>query len=365
MSRVYVLGAGSSQFAGFPLGSTLLAFLKSEWGKTRESVDKREGGYCLDFIDMIIPYLPEARRLCGEPDLEFVLSLIDLNSHNSCDEKKCDSLIQDLNAITMKIDLSAWDLERVKRGFAKLVTSAFIFKSYDVKSYQSSNPDQLEAAKDFTITPDAWTELINPGDTLITFNWDLLQEIFLSKAKKWRYEDGYGMEGSAAAGSLTCSPTTILKLHGSCNWLLRDSWDSFQGVDYADVFFDQLDADPKNKMPHGSTSDYGTSLIIPSYLKDPYKVAVLPSLWSRAGEKLRKATHLTVIGYSLPDADSFAKSLFQKTIGTNTSLISIEIIVNGDEKAFRRWQAICPNIQIDCKVPQTFKEYVTRNKVDN
>jgi len=38
----------------------------------------------------------------------------------------------------------------------------------------------------------SWTELLKPGDTIITFNWDILHESVLWRAGKWNFADGYG-----------------------------------------------------------------------------------------------------------------------------------------------------------------------------
>jgi hypothetical protein len=89
MRRVYVLGAGASHFAGFPLGGDLLLFLRSEWKNTKDLMVKDIGGYALDFIEKVKRSLPGKRVLrSGEPDLEFILALTERNSqyaHNAPD----------------------------------------------------------------------------------------------------------------------------------------------------------------------------------------------------------------------------------------------------------------------------------------
>ena len=80
MQRVYVLGAGASHFAGFPLGRDLLPFLKTEWANTGDCMVRKLGRYALDFIETVRPTLPGTRVVHGEPDLEFVLSLTDEDS---------------------------------------------------------------------------------------------------------------------------------------------------------------------------------------------------------------------------------------------------------------------------------------------
>jgi len=356
MRTVYVLGAGASRFAGFPLGKDLLPFLKSERKNTREIVVGDLGRHALDFIDKVRSALPQRRILRnGEPDLEFVLSLIDRigqNRYFEGPEHAC--LLDDLDAVISDLDLATWDLAPIKRGFIALVASAFQYHSYELL-----RPSRDLSRENFLVTSSAWTNRVSPGDTLITFNWDLVQEILLWKVKKWSYQDGYGIQ-TTLEKPLSPSKTTILKLHGSCNWALRHEQDASLRVDHADVFFDEVGAGSQDPAPLGSTSDYGTSLIVPSYLKDPSRVTVLRSVWERAYEELKEAKNLVVLGYSLPNADFFVQRLFREAIGKNRSLNSIVLVVGTDDEAFGRWQALCENSQKDCtRVRQTLEEYAT------
>jgi hypothetical protein len=103
-----------------------------------------------------------------------------------------------------------------------------VASAFQYKSSQLLNKDSTTAHDDFTTISAAWVEHLNPGDTLITFNWDLLQEILLRKAEKWFYEDGYGLQ-TTPEKPLNPTPITILKLHGSCNWALRHRDDHLCG----------------------------------------------------------------------------------------------------------------------------------------
>jgi hypothetical protein len=330
MQRVYVLGAGASRFAGFPLARDLLGFLKGEWADTRDCMVKELGRYALDFIETVKPALPGTRVFHGEPDLEFVLSLTDEESPLG---SEYDSLIDDLQSVTNAIDLTAWDLTKVRLGFTTLVESAFLQKSHQLLTV-SPGP----AAEDFVAISAAWVERIRPGDTLITFNWDLLQEILLAERKRWSYEDGYGMR-TTPEKPLHPSSTSILKLHGSCNWALSHQQD--EGLWMEDThFFGVLNHDAPAVASLGSTSHYGTSLIVPSYLKDPSRVRVLQRIWRLAEDVLSKAETLVVIGYSLPDADVLARRLFGRTIQYSQTLRSITLVLGTDDESFRRWEVL-------------------------
>lgn len=353
--RVYVLGAGASHFAGFPLGKDLLSFLKAEWESTRDLISRELGGYFLDFVEMVRPTLPMERILSnGEPDLEFLLSLTEGNRQNGCDRQLHACLIEDIRTVTNKVDISAWDFTRVRLGFAKLVTAAFTYKSYEI-----ANQSECQVPSDVINTSLAWTELVKPGDILITFNWDLLQEVLLSKAGKWTCDDGYGIRISPFEPP-NYSPSIILKLHGSCNWALSHKGDSSLHIDYRNPLFYCAGVGSEPSRPLGSTSDYGTSLIIPSYLKDPGEVAVLSPVWQRAHEALKESTDLVVIGYSLPGGDGFAQKFIENALSKNRSLNQVMIVLDGDNDGFRRWQALCNKVQKNWSIRRhTFEEYVT------
>ena len=59
--------------------------------------------------------------------------------------------------------------------------------------------------------------VINPGDTVITFNYDDSLDRELKRAGKWDLSHGYGFP---LGNNNTQSEVLLLKLHGSVNWLL-------------------------------------------------------------------------------------------------------------------------------------------------
>jgi hypothetical protein len=59
-------------------------------------------------------------------------------------------------------------------------------------------------------------ERIQPGDTVITFNYDQACERSLKEAALWEISDGYGFE--LGIDAIPTSTVRVLKLHGSTNW---------------------------------------------------------------------------------------------------------------------------------------------------
>ncbi len=60
-------------------------------------------------------------------------------------------------------------------------------------------------------------EKIKPGDTVVTFNYDLACERALHMAGLWEVGDGYGFD--LGLRSIPSAKVKVLKLHGSTNWL--------------------------------------------------------------------------------------------------------------------------------------------------
>ncbi len=59
-------------------------------------------------------------------------------------------------------------------------------------------------------------EVVMPGDTVITFNYDVSLDSKLRQSGKWAIGDGYGFRVESLP---TGSTVRLLKLHGSINWL--------------------------------------------------------------------------------------------------------------------------------------------------
>ena len=159
------------------------------------------------------------------------------------------------------------------------------------------------------------------------------------------------------------SPIAILKLHGSCNWALRHRDDPNLRIDYTDVFFGTQNQGIQASKQLGSTSDYGDSLIVPSYLKDTSRIKVLNSVWASAESVLEKADSIVILGYSLPKPDVSANRLFSKMAQLNTTLKSITLVLGSDEESYSRWETVFGDYSMICKrVPQKFEEFIRLNE---
>lgn len=349
---VYILGAGASCFAGFPLGKDLRDELG--WAETSRRIyycspitqgaKPEEGGrHCLEAIDHIRKTLQSEST-----DLELTLTLVDLlNLPN--------------HQLRLNSDIEQYDLKQVKKVFAQLIAETFHVKSLEAAGhlYETAVCGKSEGLQKVM---KAWAEQIRPRDVLITFNWDVLHEMILWKARKWDWQGGYGFY--VGQDLQDWSAVKILKLHGSCNWSLRGGKDSMLRLDYTDLYFRKCGEVNHEEMPVplGSSSDFGDSLVLPSYLKAPWERPVLLPIWQQASEAIKTAEKVIVIGYSLPAADTPTRTMLSLALKHNESLRTVSVVLpkpDSKDDAHAQWRDFCfsvgKSVQPICK---TFEDYV-------
>jgi hypothetical protein len=172
---------------------------------------------------------------------------------------------------------------------------------------------------------------LEAGDALVTFNYDVALENELIHAQRFRVRNGYGRSFEADWDEPS-SDVTVLKLHGSINWIgvlfggargghigtFNSSLGPRPFVDNVDSLFPDY---PKrvldNTFPGGGVIDGATTLVLPSYEKkffvktsvDDEWIPFYESLWSQAAEFLEKSERIVIIGYSIPAADHDARAL--------------------------------------------------------
>jgi hypothetical protein len=175
---------------------------------------------------------------------------------------------------------------------------------------------------------EALARVARPGDLIITFNYDLAIDRSLRAAGLWDVKTGYGFSIESAG---TSSPVEVLKLHGSTNWralLFGGRTGFFAGggnslgsrpvlffrpdleyLGYADFIDPEcLRLDTAASLP---------SMIMPALPKHFYFETAFGQewksfwdhLWHRAAGAIANADELVVIGYSLPVADERARTM--------------------------------------------------------
>jgi len=168
-------------------------------------------------------------------------------------------------------------------------------------------------------------ELLLGTDTVITFNWDTLLERALLNKGRWHPAWGYGASVRKAFTYVGDTPkalkkhVTILKLHGSINWLANN----------------EERVITKNFSPNGRPDD--VVMMPPKMLKREiwgekpteeqtrplrgnwaiHDQKLYPNIWREAEEHLLRAKRIVFIGYSFPAADTSVFGLLRRSLATS------------------------------------------------
>jgi len=181
------------------------------------------------------------------------------------------------------------------------------------------------------------------GDLVITYNYDLAIECALRAAGLWEIRTGYGFPIGDVQQP---SPIEVLKLHGSTNWgaLL---FGGVTGNGYFGGHHDSLGARPvlcsRPDQEYLGLPDFVDPLcvgldtvcrllamIMPALPKTFYFATIFghewkpfwDSLWRRAEDAIARAEELVIIGYSMPAADERARGLL---LGTTNKAVRLTI----------------------------------------
>ena len=176
---------------------------------------------------------------------------------------------------------------------------------------------------------EAFAHRIEKGDVVVTFNYDVSLENELVRAQKFRVRNGYG-SSLEADWDEPDSDVTVLKPHGSINWIallfggatggprhVSNSLGERPFVDNVDSVFPDYPSRVLDKTFSGGGVAPLATLILPTYEKEfsvrtslgTEWIPFYESLWSQAAESLERSDRIVIIGYSMPDADYRSRAL--------------------------------------------------------
>ncbi|MGH7788574.1 MAG: hypothetical protein ACRERC_17015 [Candidatus Binatia bacterium] len=337
MKRVFILGAGASVFAGYPLGLDLW-----QWAIDHCSGEVMASLRVEETVRELNPILHRFARAVRRFDLEEVFTFLDLAA---------------LGRGPLAGEVTNWPT--LRNHVMGMIAESF-------QSYQHSfGVEVFEDRPTFALGIDRlrmldvlarWTDWLQPSDTIISFNWDLLHESALWRAGKWHVADGYGFDCFDLPTG-PGSPILMLKLHGSANWAQRDERDTEPGVVHKATFFPGvLDDHRVFEQGRADWSD-GHRLIVPTYLKDVSRNPLLLGIWRQAAAALEHTTELIVIGSQLNPADAPARLLFALALGANAGLG--EIIVVGPRGGPDHWDEFAVGIGKEVRfIDMTFEHWL-------
>jgi hypothetical protein len=264
-----MLGAGASKSCGMPLTNQLLQEVLQ---KIRD--DKFRDRLC-NFIHYLYPHFDSKWE--NYPNLEEFLSLIDVYGEFSGKVKRS-HLFTPEEVKELKDDLL--------RGIC---------------SYMHTKTSNLEIRKTVFY---ALAKCLQPEDTIITFNWDLLMERALTEA---------GVDYNYHPRPNTIS---LLKPHGSIDWFDRDlvsladrkCFSLVPEIGRIKVF--TLFRPPKLRS--------GTvPIIIPPAVRKVWDCLEFDKLWRETWRALRYADEIYVLGFSLPPEDLHVRFVIRSAIRGN------------------------------------------------
>ena len=167
-------------------------------------------------------------------------------------------------------------------------------------------------------------------DRVITFNYDdLLDKYLLERFEKEQlYFDAITGSNRRPPIRKTWRRTQydfplLLKLHGSINW--RCNVDDFNRI--IETEHNRKD-DPhihiwQSDRPTQPNDAIAPLVVPPLPAKPLSSIGIFRWLWTKAFEYLRQADEIIICGYSLPEIDQFARSLFSNFPSTRLTKVTI------------------------------------------
>jgi hypothetical protein len=194
---------------------------------------------------------------------------------------------------------------------------------------------------------------VSTGDRIITFNYDVSLENALISARRFGVKNGYGRT-FVATWDEPDSEITVLKLHGSINWIgsifggLSQGFGCFVNSLGDRPFVDNTESCLPTytsrvldtRLRGGGIANEAPTLILPTYEKK-YMVSTsvgyewgdfYESLWAQAAESLESSDRIVMIGYSMPPADTRARSLL---LWANNKRAEVLLFCSGANEALK------------------------------
>lgn len=340
--RVYVLGAGTSAFGGYPLASGLLHFIRDF--QSFDAMTKDIGSRVLEKLGQAEFHFRRnvVRDPNRDPNLEELLTYLEL--------------YRSFPGTMFAMD--PWNPSD-SGAIRRVITEKFLGYQHDLhKRAWESGPTPGKVTVDlnqFRSVAAEWAGIVKPGDVILTFNWDILHEVIFWRSGLWSYRDGYGFQCDGQGQRVGSSKVRMLKLHGSVNWVQEDDHNPVTEIaNVRDFFVESKDWEWRNHTSQAQT-DSGRKLVLPTYLKDISSNKALLDVWSLAHQALANARELFVIGYSLNRVDHPARLLFGVALSENAGLDRVTVVSPDTAE----WDTFLSQLRKEMiRVPQRFEQWV-------
>jgi hypothetical protein len=277
-TRVVILGAGSSASCGIPLSKDILreAMCSTKSGQyNRKDIHK--------FLSYVYPDFEKGYR--NYPNIEDFLNQIEIALKFNTKEF---------------IDSPLWPRSRIE-GVKQAVVDTIADHIWQF--FVTSLPS-CEALEHFI------GKHVPAGNVIVTFNWDLTVERALA-FRRSSTPIAYDYSPDAK------SRVTLLKPHGSINWFETDALKK-AGVSVRE----QLDShvsqvDFPNLLISRDLIDASPVIVPPIMNKEFADRSIFQKTWTSVYDAISSARVLTILGYSLPREDQFARFVFRRALRNN------------------------------------------------
>lgn len=184
---------------------------------------------------------------------------------------------------------------------------------------------------------------LGQGDAVISFNYDLLMDNALRQSGKLT-DSGYFLPFHKVLSdqgweSPQNNPSTVsmLKLHGSLNWLHCSYCNSYLSTRYEKMA--KWYSIKPEKCPICNQSNlFLERVIVPPLLAKDYSIHPLKYIWNQAIHQILRSREIVIIGYSFPPTDFGTEALLRAGLPGDLQKRVHFTIVNPDETVYNRFR---------------------------
>jgi len=201
---------------------------------------------------------------------------------------------------------------------------------------------------------------LSQGDVVISFNYDILMDNALRESKKLT-DSGYLVPFQKVSDGQNwrrtedeASDITLLKLHGSMNWLHCAYCDA-TFLNRSQKISPEYSSFPENCPSCGESNVYFQRVIVPPLVAKDYSVQPLKRLWSQANRYVARAREIVIIGYSFPPTDFATEALLRDSLPWSSQRQTHFLIVNPDKTVYERFKILFNSSVVEWE--QSPKEY--------
>lgn len=202
---------------------------------------------------------------------------------------------------------------------------------------------------------------LSEGDVVISFNYDILMDNALRESKKLT-DSGYLVHFQKASDGQNWrraedepSAVTLLKLHGSMNWLHCANCNA-TFLNRSEKISPEYPSFPKNCPSCGESNVYFQRVIVPPILAKDYSLQPMKYLWGQANRYVARAQEIVIIGYSFPPTDFATEALLRDRLPWSSQRQTRFVVVNPDKEVYERFKRVFSSSLVEWK--GSLKEYL-------